>query len=855
MKFRQRIQAVLDFGESLLASQSTRLVLSVFIIVSVLPEAAQRSLFPDPLVDRLNGFFLMVFGSELALRFGLFVRSWRKRRASRAEIALLLLDVVAVVSFLPLESAVGSRYFRLIRLFRLLLLLGYWGRQARELLIILGGPERRYQVIAVVFLALVVSFCGALMVDQLAPSHDFNSDGVSDDRDRGFFRILWWSFRQVQDSGNLVAEIDRPVIVALSLGLTLVGVLVFSVIVGIGTGAIEELLERAREQPVGIGNHTVILGLTPYCIFLLEELAKIYRKNLGSFRGAVLGQAAKAPAYLRRPMLRAVRYRRGDPVRVDDLDRVNVQQAKRVLILGSDVDDPDGGVISSVLAVRERNNTVDIYPDVEHERNFAAVRAAGGPRTHIVGSGSFLGYYIAQNVVFPGIYRIHRHLLTSAGCEVYTYLFSPRERRDLTSRATFDPAVQQRSAFVDYGVSLIGLFVARDSQQELEVEDLDVFLNPAGECDLDYVMDGNRVRWPVVRGLVAVALRWEELRRFAEALMTGSMGVEEAELLPREPTMSLALHPARQQVEKVLICGDGARVPRVTFELCRSFEAIDITILTDDVGRCQKLARELESGLREVWGGIPLASQQGDGVEIRPPSAEIAARILLLAADWVDHRYLRRVGAVHLETADAVLLLPGQADSGKDEIDGRVALDCLHLANLVRGSELEPRPGLHVLGFVRDPVKGDLLERRLARLAGDGDGPRFTIVSSERARHHYLMQNVFVSGLNPVYLDLLSAAGQQIARLRPTVGEGRPPEGEMDPAEFAERLFRQRLIFLGYETDAEDGSRHIELAPRRIQRAAPIPWSEVRALYILGSGKALAAKAATRETATGRSLE
>ena len=121
----------------------------------------------------------------------------------------------------------------------------------------------------------------------------------------------------------------------------------------------------------------------------------------------MLGSSPRPPAYLHDPLLRSFQYRCGDPVNVADLDRVNVRQAKRVLILGTDARYPDRGVISAILATRERNPDVDLYPDVEHERNFRAVWAAGGPRTHLVGSGSFLGFYIVQNVVYPGAYRVY----------------------------------------------------------------------------------------------------------------------------------------------------------------------------------------------------------------------------------------------------------------------------------------------------------------------------------------------------------------------------------------------------------------------------------------------------------------
>jgi hypothetical protein len=407
----RRLKAALDDAERLLDSYGTRLALTALIIISVLPDSAGRPFIPDLRIDRFDPLFLLVFGVELVARIAVYARKWRRQRASRGELLLLALDLVAVLSFLPLHGMIETQALRLLRLTRLVVLAGYWGRMARELLLVLSGPERRFQVISVVLLGLLLAFGSTVVVGQLAPDYDFDGDGDHDADDRGFWRILWWSVHQVEDTGYLVETLDRRLIVGVSLFLTFSGVLLLSVVIGIGTGAIEEVLQRSREQPLALQGHTVVLGLRPHSEFLLEGLARIYRKNLRPFRAAVLGPSPQVPAFLHRHLLRAFQYRSGDPVLAADLDRVNVRRAKRVLILGSDPRDPDGEVIAAILATRERNPTVALYPDVEHERNFRAVRSAGGPGTHLIGSGSFLGHYIVHNVVYPGAYRVYRQLL------------------------------------------------------------------------------------------------------------------------------------------------------------------------------------------------------------------------------------------------------------------------------------------------------------------------------------------------------------------------------------------------------------------------------------------------------------
>ncbi len=835
----KRRQAFFHSAENLLDAHWTRLALSLLIIVSVLPDRAKLALFPEGIVSMLDGCFLTIFSLELLLRLSLYSRRWRERRARMSELLLLLLDLLAVVSFLPLDGMIDKPALRLMRLARLLLLIGYWGRMARDLVAILAGPERRYQVIGLLFLGLVLSFGGAVVVTQVAPDFDFDGDNVIGESDRGFFRILWWSFRQVQDTGNLVPTIDKLPVVIVSLLLTSAGLLLFSLLIGIGTGAIEELLTRSREQPLALQGHTVVLGLTPHSIFLLEGLADIYRKNLRNFRAAVLGPTPNAPAYLRGPQLRSFQYRHGDPVRAADLERVNIRRAKRVLILGSDAHHPDGEVISAILAARERNPDVDLYPDIEHERNFLAVRAAGGPRTHLVGSGSFLGHYIVHNIVYPGAYHVYRQLLTSRGSEVYTYLFSDAERRRLLSAATnpgFDPAALHRLAYEEYGVTAIGLFTAADDATD--TKDLNVMLNPARartkSCPADVLDADGHVRWSAVRGLAGVSLRWDGLRRLGQALAdqpeVGDVGN------PRH-TISfegLRLRPACHRVERVLIIGASLRVPRTIAELARFFPQLEVTVLVREQAPLQSLAQDVRTALGGAFE-TQVGWQTDDGtIALRLETEHAAVQVRMLRADWTDQERLEQQQAIDPAAADAILLLPGA--SRVEEIDGIVALDSLHIANLTRSGALRTRPGLHVLCMVRDAIKGDLLERRLQAIAGPDDGPRFTVISSERVRHHFIMQNVFVRSLNPLYLELLNAAGQHLSRVVPTDADGQPLSGTFEPAQLSHHLLLTHgMVFLGLELDDDEGGFNIELDPQQMPPGKTFSWGTVRALYVLAS--------------------
>jgi len=186
---------------------------------------------------------------------------------------------------------------------------------------------------------------------------------------------------------------------------------------------------------------------------------------------------------------------------------------------------------------------------------------------------------------------------------------------------------------------------------------------------------------------------------------------------------------------------------------------------------------------------------------------------------------------VDLASTDVLLFLPGD---GSDASDGTVALDCLRIADFGASGAVRFRPGFRVVGMMRDPVKSDLLEQRLDQMAGTGAEARFTIISSERLRHHFMVQNIFVRRLNAVYLELLGGYGQHLCRLVPSGNLS----GDFDPWELAGHLVSaHQQVPLGLEVETADGRRETVLDPRRLAPGGRIPWSSVKALYCVAEGQ------------------
>lgn len=891
--FSPRLDLWLDNARHFLDAVTTRTVLSLLILASVLPPSVLSIDVESP----LYALFLLVFGPEFLIRVLLLERRRRQRRMHLSETVVMAFDLVAIISFLPIASGTGLRFLRLARL---LLLIGYWRNLLLDLWRLISSRERRYQVFLVLVLGVILALGSAVILVEIGVEHDFNDDEQIQPEDQSFLHVFWWSFRQIQDPGNLVSRFEHPMVVVVSLLLTFAGLLLFSFFIGIGTNLVAELVERSRSQPLSLRGHTVILGLTPYTSILLRELAEIYRKNLRPYRGAILAEVER-PDDLADPQLRYFDFRQGDPGRTADLERVALDRAKRVIIVGDESRQPDAAVIAAILAARRVRHGVPIYPDLEHERNFHAARAAGGIQTHLVGSGSMLGYFVTQNVAYPGVQRLYRELLRSAGCEIYSYLFSMAELtrwRGSSAAVCIDPRTLHEFVFESHDTTLLGVFVHPEFDAELEDDDLEFLANPVHVASClhrdEYQRwrfafdESGRLRRDAIRGVVGVAVRFRDLESLGRSLVAGRVRRDLGRA--RRPAVSpgdssdadevrIQLTPPRKAPRRVLILGAGQRVPRVVMELIGLFRELDITIVADADEHWVTTAHDMRIMLSRAYGEMP-DWQQGDDDILRlvlttNGERPCSARITVMEADWTHGHRLREGDAVTLEAADVILLLPTRDPvTSSDRSDGRTALDCLHLANLERTGAVRFRPGVQILALVRDPAKGELLESRLAtmvRVEGasrtvshdslnhvedralkdstadaspEHSRSRYSIISRELTRHRYIVQNVFVRGLNPIYLELLSAKGQYLGRLLARNERGEALTGTFEPVALGRQLQERDLVFVGYEHRAPDAPADSEprivVDARDLKRAGRVRWEEVEALYVLGEGEAVA---------------
>lgn len=851
-----------DFGwvydvDRFLDRTTVRVVLSVAIIASLLPFAW---------IDQADPLFFTLFLVEFVLRVlvlwgrtrmpeaettSIVERPAPRRvmgRGRRGSIVLLGFDLVALISFMPLPVE-GTRWLRLFRLTRMLLLVGYWAPLVRDLWSILSRRERARQIVLMGFVVSGLSFAGAVVMFHLADTEgvlvDVNEDERVDEYDRRFLTLLWWSFRQVQDPGNMLASPVALPLVIISVGLTVFGLFLISFLIGLGTDVVQELLQLSRLRPPGLRGHTVIVGVNPSTPRLLAELRRYYRKLLPTdarvlsaawFRDLwrrgllgprylVVGRTEEPPDFLRAPDLSRVSYRE----RSDDDDaliaRGDLYHAKRVLLLADPTDpSPDAATIQTLLNLVERvRHQVERGPRRPNERqrvviaevlddsNVAAARAAVLPgrgtfRAFVVPTERLVALFIAGVVRRPGLGDLLEELLTSHGHELYTCFFrtnglgfSMREPPDLGRNAAraFDRllrrGLQGRATVVP-----VGLLVATGDEG---LHDFRVVVNPRPD---DPPLPGECL------GLVAVADNFGSIRAFVESEPKGAGGSADA----GETVLAVARPPALERspqtkIDRVLVCGFRRGSIYMLEELLREKVRGEVLVLVADeaeLRRAQDALEEhsqlVERRLMPVHHGT--FTRHDDDYVFTCPGTEIVedSRVRLRVADWMASRHLVDLpaGFGHVGDLDAVIFV---ADArGQDDARTTTALLKLEDLLVAHGSEVgRPR----VVAEVYDARLAARLEEHFRTMGKH----HVRIYSVPQLRAFFLFQSVVVPGFDAVYSELLGSWGQSFVRLRPA----ERCTGTTTFRDLALGLRRRGQILVAIEMRDDGGREVLHVAP------------------------------------------
>ena len=251
---------------------------------------------------------------------------------------------------------------------------------------------------------------------------------VNEDKHVGALEAFWQSLLRVIDPGTMASD-NGWLLRIVALLVTLSGIFIASTLIGIiATGLDQKITElrKGRSFVVEEG-HTLVLGWSPRLFAIVSEIVEA---NANQPRGCIAILAGMDKVEME-DELRArvgntrntrIVCRRGDPTNPVDLEIVNAEKARSIVVLGAAEPDGDAEAVKSVLAVMARDPDLEqahVVVELEDERNAEVLRENSGGRVIPVQSSAVIAGVTAQACRQTGLSAVYQELLDFEGDEIY----------------------------------------------------------------------------------------------------------------------------------------------------------------------------------------------------------------------------------------------------------------------------------------------------------------------------------------------------------------------------------------------------------------------------------------------------
>jgi voltage-gated potassium channel Kch len=254
-----------------------------------------------------------------------------------------------------------------------------------------------------------------------------NDDGQT----LGFLDGFWYSMMRTLDAGTMGGDVNWPLRLVM-FGVTIGGVFIISTLIGVLTSGVEgklDNLRKGRSRVIEKG-HTVILGWSEQIFTIISELVAA-NENQSNSCLVILGDRDKVEMEedikSKAGDLKKTRLvcRSGSPMEISDLEIVNLNLAKSIIILSPETEEADSEVIKTVLAIvnhpKRRSEPYHIVAEITDHKNFEVAQLIGKNEVEWILVGDFVARVIAQTCRQSGLSVVYTELLDFGGDEVYFF--------------------------------------------------------------------------------------------------------------------------------------------------------------------------------------------------------------------------------------------------------------------------------------------------------------------------------------------------------------------------------------------------------------------------------------------------
>ena len=268
-------------------------------------------------------------------------------------------------------------------------------------------------------LTLIIILASALLVWVLRLSPD-----------NSLPQLIWSSFMHTMDAGTVAGDSGSWSYLLIMLLVTLGGIFVLSLLIGILTTGIEarlESLRKGRSRVIEVG-HTIILGWSEQIFPIISELVTA---NTNQRKSCIVVLAPTDKVEMEDAIREKVGptgktrivCRTGSPIDMADLQIASPQTAKSIIVLSPGGEHPDAEVIKTLLALTNapdrRPEPYHIVVELHDPRNLEVARMVGKAEVEIVLIGDLVARIIAQTCRQSGLSTVYTELLDFGGDEIY----------------------------------------------------------------------------------------------------------------------------------------------------------------------------------------------------------------------------------------------------------------------------------------------------------------------------------------------------------------------------------------------------------------------------------------------------
>ncbi len=276
-------------------------------------------------------------------------------------------------------------------------------------------------------LSLIVIIIGGLALHFGGEALSPVVDGQTEDMD--FIEGAWQSLMRTLDAGTMGGDVGWGFRIAMFI-ITLGGIFIISTLIGVLTSGIESKLDELRKgrSLVIEKDHTLILGWSSKIFTLVSEIiaANMNRKN-----SVIVILADKDKVEMEDELktkignFRNTRIvcRSGSPIDMDDLNIVNPNGARSVVILSRDENMADAQVIKSILAIvnnpNRRKEPYHVVAEIKEPGNLAVAEMVGKDELCALLSDDLISRITVQTCRHSGLSVVFIELLDFGGVEIY----------------------------------------------------------------------------------------------------------------------------------------------------------------------------------------------------------------------------------------------------------------------------------------------------------------------------------------------------------------------------------------------------------------------------------------------------